>query len=290
MCVPHTHGARTLKHALWAAASALIVCLFILAINTAPAAAAEGTSSFKTTLIEASAFGESSKVFYGVVNSTPSGEGFTIETRSGGTDTVVVFPATKISGHGYEEIGLNSILSGEPVVVIGSLSGGAGAVVDAARIFVEPQPGEVEIPSIELVTEGVVQAQPSGESFTIETNHGAIDTVEVSPSTAYSRARPVPGIPPPTLSDVRGADFVGVSGRISGTTVKATSIVIATPQAGGHPNLKTSFALENPGAPEAAKNVIFNAPTGVFGNPRAITRCVLATFALDDAHRTPRPA
>ena len=152
----------------------------------------------------------------------PSGDRLSRLKRAAAERTrVVVFPATKISGHGYEEIGLNSIYSGEPVVVVGSLSGGAGGVVDAARIFVEPKPGEVAIPSIELVTEGVVQAQPSGESFTIETGHGAIDTVEVSPSTTYSRARPVPGIPQPTLSDVLGADFVGVSGSISGTTVKA---------------------------------------------------------------------
>jgi len=266
---------------VWGAASVLLASVLSLAINAAPAAAAEGVTSFRTTLVEASAFGESSKVFYGVVNSSPTGEGFTIETRSGGTDTIVVFPATKISGHGFEEIGVTSIASGEPVAVIGALSGGPGGIVNAARIFVEPKPGEVEIPPVDLVTEGVVQGQPSGESFTIETSHGATDTVEVSPSTTYSRARPVPGIPQPTLSDVRNADFVGVSGSIAGTTVKARSVVIATPQAGGHPNLKTSFALENPGAPEAAKNVIFNAPTGVFGNPRAITQCLLSDFALD---------
>lgn len=216
VCVARTDRARKLQRVVWGAALALIVCLFTLAINTEPAAAAEPITSFRTTLIEAGAFGESSKVFYGVVNSAPSGEGFTIETTSGGTDTIVVYSTTKISGHGYEEIGLNSISSGEPVAVIGALSGGPGGVIDAARIFVEPNPGEVEIPAIELVTEGVVQTQPGGESFTIETNRGAIDTVEVSPSTTYSRARPVPGIPPPTLSDVRGADFVGVSGTIWG--------------------------------------------------------------------------
>ena len=37
----------------------------------------------------------------------------------------------------------------------------------------------------------------------------------------------------------------------------------------------------NPGAPEAAKNVIFNAPQGVFGNPNAITSCTVGDFALD---------
>ena len=47
-------------------------------------------------------------------------------------------------------------------------------------------------------------------------------------------------------------------------------------QAGGHPDLETSFTLDNPGEPEAAKNVIFNAPTGLFGNPNAIDQCTLS--------------
>ena len=51
--------------------------------------------------------------------------------------------------------------------------------------------------------------------------------------------------------------------------------------AGGHPDLSTSFTLENPGDPEAAQNVIFNAPEGVFGNPYAITHCTSSDFALD---------
>ena len=40
------------------------------------------------------------------------------------------------------------------------------------------------------------------------------------------------------------------------------------------------FSLEDPGNPEAAKNVDFNAPEGVFGNPNALTRCTAADFAL----------
>jgi hypothetical protein len=51
-------------------------------------------------------------------------------------------------------------------------------------------------------------------------------------------------------------------------------------QAGGHPDLTTSIALENPGAPEVAKNLIFEAPEGVFGNPNAISRCTASDFAL----------
>jgi hypothetical protein len=53
-------------------------------------------------------------------------------------------------------------------------------------------------------------------------------------------------------------------------------------QAGGHPDLETSFTLHGPGTPEAAQNVIFNAPEGIFGNPNAITRCSSSEFALDE--------
>ena len=51
-------------------------------------------------------------------------------------------------------------------------------------------------------------------------------------------------------------------------------------QAGGHPDLSTSFSLKDPGNPEAARNVIFEAPKGVFGNPEATPRCVSVDFAL----------
>ena len=106
------------------------------------------------------------------------------------------------------------------------------------------------------------QRRPSGESFTIETASGSIDTVEASPSTTYTRAeararrkralRPSPTSPPATT--------VGVAGTLTGSTFTATAVVISSPQAGGHPDLITSFTLEEPGDPEAAQNVIFNAP------------------------------
>jgi hypothetical protein len=51
--------------------------------------------------------------------------------------------------------------------------------------------------------------------------------------------------------------------------------------AGAHPDFTTSFTLHNPGAPDAAQNVIFNAPEGLFGNPFAITHCTSSDFALD---------
>lgn len=54
---------------------------------------------------------------------------------------------------------------------------------------------------------------------------------------------------------------------------------LSTTQSGGHPDIHTSFTLDNPGGPEAARNVTFNAPEGMFGNPRAITECIASDFA-----------
>jgi hypothetical protein len=128
---------------------------------------------------------------------------------------------------------------------------------------------------------GIVLTAPSGEAFTIETANGTVDTVNVFPLTAYVRARPLTGEQDPTVSDVVPGDFVGLSGGKSGHTINASEVIISTPQAGGHPDLTTTFTLESPGEPEAARNIIFNAPTGVFGNPRAITECRPADFALN---------
>ena len=60
----------------------------------------------------------------------------------------------------------------------------------------------------------------------------------------------------------------------------------STSQAGGHPDLHASFALQNPGQPEAAENVIVETPTGVFGNPNAIDRCSSANFAAEQCPST----
>src|ERR1700686_5382690 len=63
--------------------------------------------------------------------------------------------------------------------------------------------------------------------------------------------------------------------------IESFSTTTSTTQAGEHPDLSTSFALASPGVPEAARNVIFNAPQGLFGNPDAITQCTSSDFALD---------
>jgi hypothetical protein len=63
--------------------------------------------------------------------------------------------------------------------------------------------------------------------------------------------------------------------------IESFSTTTSTTQAGEHPDLSSSFALASPGVPEAARNVIFNAPQGLFGNPDAITQCTSSDFAQD---------
>jgi len=67
---------------------------------------------------------------------------------------------------------------------------------------------------------------------------------------------------------------------MAGEEIASFSVTTSTTAAGGHPDLSTSFTLGSPGAPESARNVTFNAPEGLFGNPNAVTRCIAADFAL----------
>jgi hypothetical protein len=64
-------------------------------------------------------------------------------------------------------------------------------------------------------------------------------------------------------------------------TIETFETTSSESQAGGHPDLTTAFALEEPGVEESAKNITFNAPEGVFGNINAITKCPTQEFALD---------
>ena len=61
--------------------------------------------------------------------------------------------------------------------------------------------------------------------------------------------------------------------------IESFSSSLSTSQAGGHPDIETSFTLESPGSPEAARNAIFNAPEGIFGNPNAVPRCSSSDYA-----------
>ena len=78
--------------------------------------------------------------------------------------------------------------------------------------------------------------------------------------------------------------FVAASlpvGALASQGIDSFATSTSDPSAGGHPDLTTSFTLHDPGAPEVAQNVIFNAPVGLFGNPYAITHCTSSDFALD---------
>src|ERR1051325_11193440 len=77
--------------------------------------------------------------------------------------------------------------------------------------------------------------------------------------------------------------LLALAGQVQAkVTIESFTTTSSDPQAGGHPDLKTSLALAAPGEPEAAQTVIFNAPTGVFGNPNALTRCPSDDFALTE--------
>jgi hypothetical protein len=74
------------------------------------------------------------------------------------------------------------------------------------------------------------------------------------------------------------AAFAGSSAASEG--IDSFSVSTSNTVAGGHPDLSTSFRLNSPGSPEAAQNVIFNAPEGLFGNPNAVAPCSSSDFAL----------
>ena len=59
--------------------------------------------------------------------------------------------------------------------------------------------------------------------------------------------------------------------------IESFTTTTSTTQAGGHPDLSTTFALDSPGNPEAARNVIFNAPTASLA---------ILTRSLSAPHRT----
>jgi hypothetical protein len=61
--------------------------------------------------------------------------------------------------------------------------------------------------------------------------------------------------------------------------IESFSTTSSDTEAGGHPDLTTEFMLAGPGVPEAARNVTFEAPEGVFGNPNAIFKCASEDFA-----------
>ncbi|MET0557925.1 MAG: hypothetical protein ABW065_04560 [Solirubrobacterales bacterium] len=55
-----------------------------------------------------------------------------------------------------------------------------------------------------------------------------------------------------------------------------------TTEAGAHPDFRTHIKLGNDGSPEVAKNITFDLPPGMFGNPSVLTRCTSREFSLQE--------
>jgi hypothetical protein len=62
--------------------------------------------------------------------------------------------------------------------------------------------------------------------------------------------------------------------------VEGLETLSSTSVAGAHPDLRTKFKLNGAGAPEVAKNIIFDAPQGIFGNPSSLGKCSTLDAAL----------
>ncbi|MGO9787949.1 MAG: hypothetical protein ACLP8S_00090 [Solirubrobacteraceae bacterium] len=155
----------------------------------------------------------------GIVQGTPGAASFTIQTHSGSSETIDVSSSTTYYERGVSSPSLTNVTSGEFVVAWGTAS---GSTVTASKIVVAgaPRPRHHS-----LAVAGTVQGSPSGDSFTITTPSGATDTVDVTSSTTYFER----GVSSPSLGDVESGDYVAVFGSVSGSTVTATKVAIATP-------------------------------------------------------------
>lgn len=72
---------------------------------------------------------------------------------------------------------------------------------------------------------------------------------------------------------------VGAAPAKAALEVEEFETTASTSAAGGHPDLFTHFKLGGTGG-EVAKNITFNAPRGLFGNPSVLTACASIDFAL----------
>ena len=67
---------------------------------------------------------------------------------------------------------------------------------------------------------------------------------------------------------------------VSPVQIDSFTTTSSTSQAGGHPDFETSFTIHDPGVTQSARNVAFNAPEGLFGDPNVVTQCTPTDFAL----------
>jgi hypothetical protein len=73
---------------------------------------------------------------------------------------------------------------------------------------------------------------------------------------------------------------VGATPARAALTIEDFDTTSSTSEAGGHPDLRTHIKLGTEGASEVAKNITFDAPRGLFGNPGILTQCTALDFAL----------
>jgi hypothetical protein len=154
----------------------------------------------------------------GVVTATPDAgaTSFTIELRGGASETVDVGGSTTYLERGTPSASLSDVQKGDLVAVFGTTSAASVTATEVVIALARSAPGAT------LATVGIVQATPSGNSFTITTRGGVSETVDVSAATAYYE-RWLPGA---SLTDVASGELVAVFGSMSGTTVTASAVVI----------------------------------------------------------------
>jgi hypothetical protein len=74
---------------------------------------------------------------------------------------------------------------------------------------------------------------------------------------------------------------VGAAPARAALAVEQFEVTSSTSLAGGHPDIHTSFRFAGVGDAEVPKNITFNTPAGMFGNPAVLTACASLSFALD---------
>ncbi len=157
----------------------------------------------------------------GVVQASPAAgaTSFQIKERGGAIETIDLSGAPTYVEHGVSSPTLANVQQGDLVAVFGTTSGNT---VTASQIVIAvPSTTGSQKPA----AAGIVQGNPTGDQFTIETRGATPYTVQVSSGTGgttyYER-----GVSDPSLSNVTAGELVCVFGTVSGSTITATTVVI----------------------------------------------------------------
>jgi hypothetical protein len=76
------------------------------------------------------------------------------------------------------------------------------------------------------------------------------------------------------------AAVIAAPAAAQGMEISEFETTSSTSEAGGHPDLRTKFKLSGAGDPEIAKDITFELPRGMYGNPSVVTQCSSVDFAL----------